>query len=320
MAKSISNKSILGALTVNDKNVPVISYSDTTPTSPAVGDLWFNTSNGYTYLYYNDGSSSQWVSISTSGAGAPGVVSATSPLSYNSSTQNISLSTVPVTSGGTGATTASGARTNLDAAQTSHTHAASDITSGSLAMARGGTGVSNGTGLVTVIPSSVNVTAGSASTSSIGQVTFSGTGLIRLNGVFTSEYKTYKIRMVITSGVNDYVSYKYCTSGTATTGAYYAGGMAYIQTTTLGLAYNQQNTTSAQIGYAASAGSFNHWDMDVFNPNNNYVSSTVLSGYGNTKLWGGHGWYSTGNFDGIQFYTNGGGTVSGYITVYGFNN
>lgn len=132
MSKSISDKSILGALTVNDKNVPVISYSDTTPTSPAVGDLWFNTSNGYTYLYYNDGSSSQWVSISNSGAGAQGVVSATSPLSYNSSTQNISLDTVAVASGGTGATTAAGARTNLDAAQTAHVHSASDITSGIL--------------------------------------------------------------------------------------------------------------------------------------------------------------------------------------------
>lgn len=110
----------------------VIISSDTPPSSPSAGDLWFNTTNGYTYFYYNDGSSSQWVSISTSGAGAQGVVSATSPLSYNSSTQNISLGTVGVTSGGTGATTAAGARTNLDAAQTAHVHSGSDITSGTV--------------------------------------------------------------------------------------------------------------------------------------------------------------------------------------------
>lgn len=49
---------------------------------------------------------------------------------------------LPVTKGGTGATTAAAALTSLGAAPAIHTHSAGDITSGTLAIARGGTGAS----------------------------------------------------------------------------------------------------------------------------------------------------------------------------------
>ena len=48
-----------------------VGVSDTAPVSPSAGDLWYNTDNGTMNVYYNDGSSSQWVG--TSGpAGATG--------------------------------------------------------------------------------------------------------------------------------------------------------------------------------------------------------------------------------------------------------
>ncbi len=50
--------------------------------------------------------------------------------------------TVPITKGGTGATTAAGALTNLGAAPAVHNHSADSITAGVLAVARGGTGTS----------------------------------------------------------------------------------------------------------------------------------------------------------------------------------
>jgi hypothetical protein len=118
----------------------VIISSDSAPESPSPGDIWFNTSTGYTYFYYNDGTSSQWISISTSGAGAQGVVSATSPLAYDSNTQNISLNTVGVASGGTGNTSlASGSylKGNGSSAIVSQTGIpAGDITSGTVSSAR----------------------------------------------------------------------------------------------------------------------------------------------------------------------------------------
>ena len=68
--------------------------------------------------------------------------------------------TLPISHGGTGATTAANARTNLGAAASSHNHSTSQITSGTLSVARGGTGRStltsgyflrgNGTGAVTM--------------------------------------------------------------------------------------------------------------------------------------------------------------------------
>jgi len=41
-----------------------VSVSDTAPSSPSNGDQWFNSADGSMYVYYADGSSNQWVSVS----------------------------------------------------------------------------------------------------------------------------------------------------------------------------------------------------------------------------------------------------------------
>ena len=38
-----------------------VAISTTAPVSPTSGDLWYNSNKGRTFVYYNDGSSSQWV-------------------------------------------------------------------------------------------------------------------------------------------------------------------------------------------------------------------------------------------------------------------
>ena len=45
-----------------------VTVSDTAPSSPSAGDLWYNSSDLKMYIYYSDGSSSQWVSTSIPGA------------------------------------------------------------------------------------------------------------------------------------------------------------------------------------------------------------------------------------------------------------
>jgi hypothetical protein len=42
-----------------------ITVSDSAPVSPASGSLWYNSSNGRTYIYYEDIDSSQWIEIGT---------------------------------------------------------------------------------------------------------------------------------------------------------------------------------------------------------------------------------------------------------------
>ena len=44
-----------------------VATDDNPPANPAQGDLWFDSSVAKTYIYYNDGSSSQWVQLNPSG-------------------------------------------------------------------------------------------------------------------------------------------------------------------------------------------------------------------------------------------------------------
>ena len=71
--------------------------------------------------------------------------------SHNHSASNITSGTLPIARGGTGATSASAARSALGAAASSHTHSASQITSGALPINRGGTGETTLAGLQSLL-------------------------------------------------------------------------------------------------------------------------------------------------------------------------
>ena len=60
-----------------EANQKKTSFTTTPPSNPAAGDTWINISNGNLYVYFNDGTSSQWIqparntiSLSTTGLGA----------------------------------------------------------------------------------------------------------------------------------------------------------------------------------------------------------------------------------------------------------
>src|SRR5678816_1881297 len=40
---------------------PTLTISATAPSSPAAGDLWWNSAIGVFFVFYDDGSSTQWV-------------------------------------------------------------------------------------------------------------------------------------------------------------------------------------------------------------------------------------------------------------------
>ena len=181
----------------------------------------------------------------------------------------------------------------------------------------------NQAALVPVIPTSAIVTSGTTSTSSTGKTLFTGTtGGIKLNGVFSSAYTHYKIRMIINTGNNDYVYFKFVQGGVATTTAALYGSAGYAQNATFALAFSNQGVAGAQFGYASSAGG-NVFDLDVYNPiNGNIPVVNAITGYGSagghTTVWSGYSWNGNGTFDGIMFYTGSSTNIAGEVTVYGF--
>ena len=54
-----------------------VTVSDTAPSSPSAGDLWYKSDEGRLKIYYNDGDSSQWVDTSPIGSGGGSGGSAT---------------------------------------------------------------------------------------------------------------------------------------------------------------------------------------------------------------------------------------------------
>jgi len=60
-----------------------VTSSDTAPLNPKAGDLWYRTDVSSLYVYYNDGSSSQWVGVSgPTGATGPTGADGSSVISY----------------------------------------------------------------------------------------------------------------------------------------------------------------------------------------------------------------------------------------------
>ena len=55
-----------GVWQAREEQAPITITSPTVPTTAQNGDLWFNTSNGLIFTYYDDGSSAQWVEVLSS--------------------------------------------------------------------------------------------------------------------------------------------------------------------------------------------------------------------------------------------------------------
>ena len=49
----------------NFTNIANVTVAASAPSSPNIGDTWIDSETGSTFLYYNDGTSSQWVEQTT---------------------------------------------------------------------------------------------------------------------------------------------------------------------------------------------------------------------------------------------------------------
>ncbi len=58
----VLNDGVISAAEVDGANV--VNTSATPPVSPSAGDIWLSTEDGTLSVYFNDGDTSQWITVS----------------------------------------------------------------------------------------------------------------------------------------------------------------------------------------------------------------------------------------------------------------
>jgi hypothetical protein len=67
LANTVASTGILndGVITAAEvQGVNTVTSSATAPASPVLGDMWFSTEDGSLNVYFNDGDTTQWVTVS----------------------------------------------------------------------------------------------------------------------------------------------------------------------------------------------------------------------------------------------------------------
>lgn len=182
---------------------------------------------------------------------------------------------------------------------------------------RGGTNV--------VIPTSiVRGASGSASVSANGEVTFTGTESISLNGVFTSAYKNYRIIWNTTadSGGSPTTQFLIRSSNSdLTAGNYYMGGFKnnpFSGTVNVfshsGQGYSQLISVTPSVGTVATI------DFSYGGSSGASMWNTAFNGRASAEIgFTGSGYHASAAHDGftIKLSTS---TMTGTVRIYGYNN
>jgi hypothetical protein len=242
----------------------------------------------------------------------------------NTFTGTQTLSTpLAVGSGGTGASSlASGGYlkgTGTSAITSQSGIPASDITSGILPIARGGTGVSTGAGMTLVASQN-----------------FSSAGSVVLDNIFTSTSQNYRIEIrvdSVTGGTTTLIN-SFLRQGGSNLSSNYYGGAWFLQSragTSSGIYWVSDNASSFRAFTAGTSGIPSYTTIDVLAPNNGGISTqfTVLGQhhYGGTSIgnsnvvstYGGVVHAQNTAADGIAFVPTA-GVMTGSIRVYGYRN
>lgn len=181
------------------------------------------------------------------------------------------------------------------------------------------TGVQPG-GLAKIVPTSVAVGSGSGSVDSNGNVTFSGASSVSLNGCFSSIYQNYKIVADFTCSASTRTGLRWRASGSDLTSGYYSSAF-YMGLAGAAFAQDSQVTTYNFTGYT-TAGLVTVQELTVFKPFESsaqtFVNGEGIRGDGYLFPNGGMT-TGTGSYDGLTWYTVNGGTFTGTIRVYGYN-
>ncbi len=180
------------------------------------------------------------------------------------------------------------------------------------------TGKTGRSGLVVMTPTSVS---GSGVSLSGSTVSVSAASSATINGVFTSDFDFYQIRMfLLSSGSQVAITGQFTIAGTATATNYTTQSLN-VYSTTIAADLNS-NQTSFSVGNTTT-NTYAPFILEVFYPNNN-TTTHVLSQNHNYNAFpdmlgyrGARHTVAT-QFDGIKF-TVSSGTFSGTIQTHGVN-
>lgn len=302
--------------------------SDSAPSGPSIGDFWFESDTGKTFVYYDD----VWVEVgSASGSIDAGNLAGSTLASsvVNSSLTNVTSSgfTVRTAStqdgvalagraGGTGTYEVTLTPTTLTADRTL-----------TLPNSTGTVATTTDVGLVPITPSSV---AGTGVSLSGNVVSFSTATSISINGCFSSSYDCYRVVLSITNTSNStgYIRYRNRLNGSDSQSSYTSIGETYYvsagtQNTNTGVGTGNQAVSSGICGYSATGSASGGMVFDIFNP---FLSNyTTLAWQGSARnndsgLEGGSGTsihYVVSSYDGFTIfptYNN----MTGKLVVYGY--
>lgn len=183
-------------------------------------------------------------------------------------------------------------------------------------------------GLVPIAPTSIAVGSGTATTGLLGQVSFSSITSLSLNGVFSSNYRNYRaIYSASLSTGAQYARIRFRAAGVDdSTGPYVHGFLGQRISGTTAVAYQSSGNTGTICIHNASASGPQVSVVDFMNPN--FPPATASKTWSITGYWAdsstafgisGAGLNAgSGAADGFTIYPDG-GTLSGTIQVYGYN-
>ena len=181
----------------------------------------------------------------------------------------------------------------------------------------------NVSGLTPMIPSSVVVATGTATSSTLGLVSFTGASAISLNDVFTTSYKNYKILIKIESASAVCGVYLRLRVGGADNSTANYQNIKINADSAGVVSVSASTTTVGDIG-ATTTTSGNSTAIEVLDAypaiptRMNYTYTGGISG-GSITSHGGTKFGASTSFTGVTIYPST-GNFTGYLQVLGYNN
>ena len=199
-------------------------------------------------------------------------------------------------------------RTNGEAAATSEAQSLSLATS-----------VDNAIGLVPLVPTSVSVGSGSATTSSSGKVSYTGASSLNLNGLFTTAYANYRIvfQHILTSDTG--LNLRLRVNGVDNTSAVYNNHHVYWGPGGNGVNIISNHTVfGALFGHGRQRGAYELYAPQLAVRTGATFHGVAENGSGGTEQHTSSVLHKSDiQFDGVTMYPTG-GTFSGTVQVYGY--